>query len=328
MRPLEFCMALVICCPCGEPLECDNLDLVVTLSCPKCSREVTLEFDDEHRRRCRAVLTIMEGPHWIGERFVIPVGIALKIGSEMGNWISLEDDKIDKTHCEVRLTPQGSTVIEDAGSIAGTWIGGQRITRGKLADKQSFRIGDFRLRLDYELNDGSARASAPAAMVDASMPLPNLQNVIKNETAVHWLTTHRYHVARAIITAFAWLTGIYHCCNLYLDRQWPWYWACAMGLGMLILLADLGRRVALVHPYMNYVSVGILTIFGIVDASMSMPYPAIASFLIAGSMAVLTFRIPTAGQSVAAIGLGSGSALMMGIVSYYQAMGIVALYSH
>lgn len=322
-------MALVICCPCGEPLECDNLELVVTVSCPKCKREVTLEFDDEHRRRCRGILTVMEGPHWVGERFVIPVGVPLRVGSELGNWIALDDEGVDKSHCEVRLTPQGSAIVEDLGSQQGTWIGGQRITRGKLDDKQSFRVGPFRLRLDYELNDGAARAAqAAAAAVAPGIPLPSLQNVIQKENVVHWLTTNRYHVARWMITAFAWLTGLYHCCNLYLDRHWEWYWACGMGIGMLALLADLGRRVALVHPYMNYISAGVLVVFGIVDATMSLPFPAIASFLIAASLAVITFRIPTGGQSLAAIGLGTASAVMMGIVSYQEALGIVALYSH
>ena len=321
-------MALVICCPCGEPLECDNLELVVTVSCPKCKREVTLEFDDEHRRRCRGLLTVMEGPHWVGERFVIPVGVPLRLGSELGNWIALDDEGVDKSHCEFRLTEQGSAVIEDLDSQQGTWIGGQRVTRGKLVDKQSFRVGPFRLRLDYELNDGSARAAQPAAAVAPGIPLPSLRNVIQKENVVHWLTTNRYSIARWMITSFAWLTGLYHCCNLYLDRHWEWYYACGMGIGMLALLADLGRRVALVHPYMNYVSVGVLVVFGIVDATMSLPFPAIASFLIAASLAVITFRIPTGGQSLAAIGLGTASALMMGIVSYQEALGIVALYSH
>lgn len=321
-------MALVICCPCGEPLECDNLELVVTVSCPKCKREVTLEFDDEHRRRCRGILTVMEGPHWVGERFVVPVGVPLKIGSELGNWIALDDEQVDKTHCEVRLTEQGNAVIEDLGSQQGTWIGGQRIARGKLGDKQSFKVGPFRLRLDYELNDGASRASQPTAAVAPGIPLPSLQNVIQKENVVHLLMTYRYHIARGMITVFAWLTGLYHCCNLYLDRHWEWYYACAMGLGMLILLADLGRRVALVHPYMNYVSVGVLVVFGIVDATMSLPFPSVASFLIAASLAVITFRIPTGGQSLAAIGLGTASAVMMGFVSYQEALRIVALYSH
>ena len=322
-------MALVIGCPCGELLECENLELVVSLGCPKCQREVTLEFDDEARRRCRGVLTIMEGPHWVGERFVVPVGLPLRIGSEMGNWIALDDDKIDKAHCEIRLTNKGSVVVEDLLSKHGVWVGGQRVSRAKIDDKGSFRIGDFRFRLDYELNDGASKAQQVRALEEVGIPLPDLQNVRQKESIFQLMTAGRYHVARAILTVFAWLTGTYHACFLYLEptKQWPWYWAVLTGMFLLIVFADLGRRVALLHPYMNYISIALLIVLGIVDASGSMPFPAVGALVVGGCLAMLTIRIPSHVETVIAMLIGVAATVMMAVVAYQQALGVIAIYS-
>ncbi len=175
-------MSFVVCCPCGNPLERDDVDLVVALDCPHCKRELTLEFEDAEKRRLRAVVTVMEGPHWVGERFIAPVGERLSIGRALGSWLSLDGDGVSDIHCELRLSKRGSLVIEDCGSEGGTWVGKQRISRGRLADKHSFRVGEFRLRVDFQGDDGASAAADDTPFADQTRDLPEMEAVIEEET--------------------------------------------------------------------------------------------------------------------------------------------------
>ena len=114
-------MALLVSCPCGNPLDCDHLELVVALSCPKCERELTIEAEDDNGRSYHAVLTVVEGPYWVGEQFVMPLGEDLTLGKGQGNWLSLESDVLAEKHCRLRFSPPGGVEIEDLSTESGTW---------------------------------------------------------------------------------------------------------------------------------------------------------------------------------------------------------------
>ena len=50
-------MAINVHCTCGADLACDNLETIVTLRCPVCKREVTLE---SMRGRLKVIGDIVE----------------------------------------------------------------------------------------------------------------------------------------------------------------------------------------------------------------------------------------------------------------------------
>src|SRR5262245_47695198 len=117
-------MAQTICCPCGSPIDCDNLELVITVECPRCRKELNLELQADNNSPAgrRAMLTVMEGPYWVGEQFVLPVGEVLRIGQGTGNWLSLESTSVSDIHCRLQLTPQGAVIVEDHASHSGVWF--------------------------------------------------------------------------------------------------------------------------------------------------------------------------------------------------------------
>ncbi len=306
-------MALVVCCPCGNPLECDELELIVTLDCPHCRQELTLEFEDSDKRRRRAVLTVMEGPHWIGERFIVPVDTTLRLGRALGNWLSLDGDGVSDTHCELRLTKRGSLVIEDLGSEKGTWVGKQRISRGRLADRQSFRVGEFRLRVDFQSSDGGPAVEDGTPVDDHTKHLPEMAQVIEEETPGVWITRHRFVAARWFLTSFAWLSGAFHWSHLWHEANWTWYKAAATGLVILILFAELGRRMALVNPPVNYVALASLLALTIFDAFVPLAPEAVASLLMIVALSILIVRPPTHAQSITGILLAVAASTTMAV---------------
>jgi len=317
-------MALVVCCPCGNPLDCDNLELVVTLTCPRCSRELTLEIDDKQGGHCRALLTIMEGPSWVGERFVMPVGLSLSIGSAGGNWISLESDAVSDTHCRLRVSEQGRVTLEDLGSEAGTWIESQRIRQGTLAARQSFKTGDFRFRLDFEAPDGAASAAPVTYPEDAAQPLPALNQVRPTETPGRWIIKRRFGFSRGLIVAFAWLIAIHHFVWLpnHPTAAWKPPQACLVGLLFLAALLTAGRRVALVHRYFRFAPLGVLGVLAVIDFQWSMPIPGLACLLLTAALAILIIRPPTQAPAILAALLGTTATTMMVVLTARDLMNL------
>ncbi len=313
-------MSLVVCCSCGSPLECDDVELVVTLACPHCERELTLEFSDSSKTRRRAVLTVMEGPHWVGERFLVPVGVPLHVGAAQGNWLSLDGDNVSDRHCELRLTERGSLVVEDQGSEAGTWLGKVRIKSGRLEDRQSITVGEFRLRVDFQSIDGAGAPVAPAMVDDIATALPELAKVRADETAGTWMARNRFNVSRWFLTVFAWLTGAYHWSYLTMVEDWAWYRAGIAGVAVFIVLADLGRRVALIHPYMNYVSLAVLLGLTILDITWNMQLAAVATFVLIVSLALLALRPPGFRQAIVGVLMGVAAITTIGADSIPRTM--------
>lgn len=316
-------MALVVCCPCGYPLDCDNLDIVVTLSCPRCGCEIPLELETAQPGVARAVLTVMEGPHWVGEQFIIPIDLDLTIGTAAGNWLSLEDETLAETHCRLHLDPAGRLMVEDLKSSSGTWIENQRVLRGRLQPKQSLRIGEFRFRLDFQSAEGSSIAPAAVLPAEAApQPLPEMERVSRLETPGFWVIHHRFPLCRAFMLAAAWLLGLYHAGRLMQrpERPWPCLEACIAGVVVGVLLAMAGHRVTLIHRHYKFISLAVLAILALVDAYWSLPTATVACLVLAASLALLIIRTPTQPMAL--------SAGLLGIIAVTTLLVLVAREAH
>ncbi|RIK66238.1 MAG: hypothetical protein DCC65_10525 [Planctomycetota bacterium] len=301
-------MALVVCCPCGNPIECEQLDLVVTVNCPLCRQELTLEMEDATGRTRRAILTVLEGPFWVGEKFIVPVGVDLRIGKASGNWLALDCESLDDVHCRARLAPDGSFDVADGQSRTGTWIGKQRVARGKVLPKQSFRVGDFRLRFDILSPDGTTVIAAAGGVLapDESSFLPIMKEVKGRHDPLKWFSVNRFLIARAYMTAFAVLIAVYHFLHAQgtTESQRPVLVALGVGVVVLVVFLLAGRRVALVHRFLKYGSLAVLVLFAIIDLAASIPVPAISCLAMAAALTLLIMRVPTG--LVALIGATAG----------------------
>lgn len=307
-------MAILVCCPCGNPLDYDNLEIVLTLTCPKCGDEISLEVEDAQGARLRAVLTIMEGPHWVGEQFVIPLQSPLMIGSGTDNWLSLEGDKVAPSHCRLQLSPDGRVVVDDLGSAVGTWIGALRIAKGRLKPGESLTIGEYRFRLDLREALGGAEVSAPVPAGRTARPLPDLHSIVGVDGVMLQLVRNRFNVARHLIWAFAWLSGSFHAAFMRTLSQPPWDWyGCAIaGLIPLAALLASGRRVTLAHRYYKYLAIAVLLVLAILDAAwLERPLPPVAALLLAAALPLLIIRTPSPTRAVFAVILGAASLIVM-----------------
>lgn len=305
-------MAIVVCCPCGNPLDCDDLDIVVSLACPKCGQEILIELEGTVARR--ATLTIMDGPHWIGERFVIPVNVALSVGAAPGNWLSLESEQLSPTHCRMHLSPDGRLVVEDEQGSSGIWIEEQRVAKGRLLPLQSLRIGDFRFRFDLVSPDGKTPFSGSRVSSNQTGDaLPPIDRVSRMETPGRWLLHHRFFVARTLTTSAAWLLGLYHFCVFPrnpLDR-WAWLGPCLWGVAITIILQAASRRITLVQRHSKFLSIGALAVLMILDAHWGFQGVTWALLLLMGALVLLVAGTPHQSRVLVAAVLGLTSLITL-----------------
>lgn len=307
-------MAILVCCPCGNPLDYDNLEIVLTLTCPKCGDELSLEVEDAQGARLRAVLTVMEGPYWVGEQFVIPLESPLTIGSGTDNWLSLESDQIERVHCRLQLSPDGRVVVQDLSTASGTWIEASRVVQGRLKPGESLTLGEYRFRLDLREAIGGAEAPQPTPAGPATQPLPDLESVVGHGAITNRLIRDRYSVARHLVLAFAWLTAAFHAAFMQTvpDPPWDWHWSALAGLIPLGILITSGRRITLGHGHFKYVAAIVLLVLAIVDAAwLERPAPPVAAMLLAAAMPLLVVRTPSPARAVFAAILGAAGLIVM-----------------
>ncbi len=312
-------MAYVVCCPCGNPLDCENLDIVVTLACPRCEQEMSIELESSPGQRLRCVLTVMEGPMWVGQRFVVPIGPDLKIGKADDNWLALDGDLVSDHHCQIRLTPQGQVVLRDLESNHGTWVGTLRVSQGKLKAGSSFRVGEYRLRMDF-LRTLSDEVVSPHAGSSSDLNLPALRSVDDEKVFLDHVVAKRFILGRTLIIAFAWTVSIWHLLVLRNAPAFRWenWQAGAAAVVMLLAILFTGRKVALVSRYQKYAVLGVLVALGIFDSAvLAQPAPAIASLLVAGGLAMMIARIPSHATIVVAMVLSGGAVLTTTVLALH-----------
>jgi len=319
-------MALLVCCPCGNPLDCEHLEVVVTLTCPRCRRELTIEAEDKNHQSFHGVLTVMEGPYWVGEQFVLPIGEDLTLGKGAGNWLSLESDVLADQHCRLRFSPDGSVEIEDLSSESGTWIGPTSVVKGRLEPGQSFTIGEYRFKLTMLDALGGEAVVKPTAAMRQAPSLPALRRVGTKHSPTTWLVRNRFQIARWLIRSFAWLTAVYHFCVLRLRPGAPLegYWAFLAALVILGALLLSSRRVTLAHRYLKYVSVAALVVLAVTDVVGARPASAIASLLLASTLPLFTTLVPSRVLAVFAGVLGLVSILIIAVLAINNVLALAA----
>ena len=98
------------------------------------------------------VLTIVKGPQ-VGASFEL-TDATVSIGRDPANSIFLNDMTVSRSHARITFGPQGA-VVEDLGSLNGTWVDGAIVNSAPLHDGSSLQIGTF--TLVYHENPGAPR---------------------------------------------------------------------------------------------------------------------------------------------------------------------------
>lgn len=88
------------------------------------------------------VLSIIKGPQ-TGNTFELD-GAQITIGRDPANAIFLNDMTVSRTHAKILRSAAG-TLIEDLGSLNGTWVDGAIVNSAPLHDGSSVQIGTFTL---------------------------------------------------------------------------------------------------------------------------------------------------------------------------------------
>lgn len=88
------------------------------------------------------VLTIIKGPQ-TGNTFELDA-LETTIGRDPANAIFLNDMTVSRAHAKILRKPTGM-VIEDLGSLNGTWVDGAIVNVAPLRDGSSVQIGTFTL---------------------------------------------------------------------------------------------------------------------------------------------------------------------------------------
>lgn len=97
------------------------------------------------QRPAHPTLTIVKGPQ-IGEVFELD-SPQITLGRDPRNSVFLNDMTVSRRHArmDVSNVSSGLAMIEDLGSLNGTWVDGAIATRASLKDGSTIQIGTFRM---------------------------------------------------------------------------------------------------------------------------------------------------------------------------------------
>lgn len=106
-----------------------------------------------HGRLGNPTLSIVKGPH-TGTTFVLD-SPHMSIGRDPSNSVFLNDMTVSRYHARLELAPDGSALLEDLGSLNGTWVDGAIMNRAHLEDGSTIQIGTF--RMVFHTTQGTSR---------------------------------------------------------------------------------------------------------------------------------------------------------------------------
>lgn len=113
-----------------------------------------------------AALVVLGGPR-AGLRVQVDEEVVIGRGTEP---LNLPDPEVSRRHASVRAT-EGGLVIEDLGSMNGTWVDGRRLTGPLLvAAGSTLRVGDTTLAV--ELATSPMTPDAQPAAQGVAVPIP------------------------------------------------------------------------------------------------------------------------------------------------------------
>lgn len=92
-------------------------------------------------------LTILAGPD--SGKSVRAEQRELAVGSEPGNHLVLPDKTVSRHHCSITATPRGF-LLQDLGSMNGTFVGAVRVESGYVEDGATIRVGRSTIRIDED----------------------------------------------------------------------------------------------------------------------------------------------------------------------------------
>ena len=97
------------------------------------------------------LLQITHGPDK-GHTFALTQNAKELIGRGPNNSICVSDPQVSRLHCQVKV--EGNKVLlTDAGSVSGTWVNGERVTRHELQSGDVIRIGETQFTFRWDNPD-------------------------------------------------------------------------------------------------------------------------------------------------------------------------------
>jgi hypothetical protein len=106
----------------------------------------------------------------------------IKIGRLASAHLCLDDEKVSRIHSVIEVSPNGALSIIDMGSVEGTYVNGQRVNKGAIANGDEIKVGETVIRvavssaatsLASAAATGDPSESAEAAPTeDVAQPLP------------------------------------------------------------------------------------------------------------------------------------------------------------
>jgi hypothetical protein len=258
-------MAEIIHCPCGQAIEFSRTDVLETIDCPVCRRELVLDLQSDGQRR-RAFLTVVAGPDRVGEQIIVPVGHDLRIGSAHGAWLYLLHDSVAPHHCSLMLDPTGQLV---AFSPQATPDGPANVNQYRIAIRpgQLVRIGDFHLRFAIGAIEQPRAMTAPAAAAPPPPPpTPILKDLSSVDPVSRFLIRHRFRLARIALFCVAVLLAVFHGFHLAYRDEIPWYYALAACAAIFGGLVALSRTIGLTRRAWNLAVILIVLLAAAVES--------------------------------------------------------------
>src|SRR5512141_1247041 len=96
----------------------------------------------------------------------------IKIGRLSSAHLVLDDERVSRIHSVIEVAPDGAVSIIDMGSAGGTFVNGQKVTRGAIRAGDQITLGGLRIVVEAP---GSAAADAgpdPAPQVNRAVSVP------------------------------------------------------------------------------------------------------------------------------------------------------------
>jgi len=247
-------MGDIIHCRCGRAMECGRTDVLETVLCPACQTELALDLESNGERK-RGYLKVIAGPERSGEELLIPVDLALPVGSAVDNWLYLPGGAVAERHCLLQLEPEGRLAVSQWNENAD---GSQKVL-ARLQPNQVMRVGKYVLR--FSVGEVQAPRVASAGGVTSAnpalaQPVPVMQRV-GGRGILAELTRSRFRVARWALYATAAILAAHHA-MLVARQDKPIY--AAIGVLVLILwgMVLATRRVGMGQRMWNLTAIAAL----------------------------------------------------------------------